>query len=190
MPCNLWGLLRSLAAWFKNEFQYPQKWVIKLFGSLHSHTRVRKISPEEVLEKQLFCWPKSHLSVCMSACVVYHLYWKKQTNKLGYFQMCKCMLCNSLACKCPISWNLLCILLCSYKLLSTFTQCIHPIIQIHCTNWLCLCVCDCAGCQPLAPWPVGGPCCSVQTLTTVSTNQSTGRYLKSQIYSMCSAMLC
>lgn len=39
----------------------------------------------------------------------------------------------------------------------------------------CLLLCVCAGCQLLAPWPVGGPCCSVPTLTTVPTNQSAGR---------------
>lgn len=38
-------------------------------------------------------------------------------------------------------------------------------------------LCKCVGCQLLAPWPVGGPCCSVQTLTTVPTNQSAGRCL-------------
>lgn len=35
-----------------------------------------------------------------------------------------------------------------------------------------------AGCLLLAPWPVGGPCCSARTLTTVSTNQLTGRWLR------------
>lgn len=54
---------------------------------------------------------------------------------------------------------------------------------LHYTNRLTVffCVCVSAGCQLLAPWPVGGPCCSAQTLTTVPTNQSTGRCLEKTI---------
>lgn len=53
-----------------------------------------------------------------------------------------------------------------------------PILQ---TDWLSSFVCVSAGCQLLAPWPVGGPCCSAQTLTTVPTNQSTGRCLENTV---------
>lgn len=68
----------------------------------------------------------------------------------------------------PITWR---------KYTVGFSVNVFTPLYKHIPQTDCFFLCKCVGCQLLAPWPVGGPCCSVQTLTTVPTNQSAGRCL-------------